>query len=62
MVHKLEIKEWDSGDWAEIWLDNKLLHSGHSIPGFIWIDVLRLLRNRDYTIVESVVEGESENE
>jgi len=40
----------ESGDWTGIYIDFRLKYQGHSIPDFIWIDILREMSN-DYTKV-----------
>lgn len=37
----LEVHEWEAGDWVELWLDGQLHFDGHSVPDFVWLEMLR---------------------
>lgn len=33
----------DEGDWAGVYANGKLVHEGHDIPSFQWLDILQRL-------------------
>lgn len=56
----LTIKDWTSGDWIEIWDADtgKEIHRGHSVPDFVWID---LLRQAGVNVTEEDIESDDED-
>jgi hypothetical protein len=37
---KVELLTCPSGDWKVLLIDDKVVHSGHNIPDFVWLDTL----------------------
>ena len=37
---KVELLTCPSGDWKVLLIDDKVAHSGNSIPDFVWLDAL----------------------
>jgi hypothetical protein len=38
---KIEVYDCEDGDWTEIRVDGVEFYSGHEIPDFTWIELLR---------------------
>lgn len=38
--HVIKLINNKSGDWEVLKVDNKIYYQGHSIPSFIWLDLL----------------------
>jgi hypothetical protein len=36
----IELRKCTSGDWVQMIINHRLVFEGHSIPDFIWLDVL----------------------
>lgn len=40
MKNKIELAYCSTGDWVKMIINNNVVYEGHSIPDFIWLDVL----------------------
>jgi hypothetical protein len=40
MKNKIELSYCLTGDWVKMIINNNVVYEGHSIPDFIWLDVL----------------------
>ena len=38
--NRIELRKWTSGDWVQMIINHRVVYEGHSIPDFIWLDVL----------------------
>ena len=38
--NRIELRKWTSGDWVQMIINHRGVYEGHSIPDFIWLDVL----------------------
>lgn len=38
--HLIKLTNNESGDWEILEIDDKLYYQGHSIPSYIWLDLL----------------------
>lgn len=53
----ITFRDWSSGDWSELCLGDTEIHQGHSIPDFVW---LQLLRDLGFTVIEELVEEDDD--
>jgi len=37
----LRVTFTSADDWAAVYVDGASIHQGHSVPPFVWVDVLR---------------------
>lgn len=40
MKNKIELAYCSSGDWVKMIINDNVVYEGHSIPDFIWLDIL----------------------
>lgn len=40
---KIKLRNTHGGDWAQLWVDDRLYYEGHSIPEHIWLEVIAKL-------------------
>jgi hypothetical protein len=50
------IKRWDTGDWVEVYVEGREVYRGHSIPDFIFEELLEKLGAR--IVTEKVADEE----
>jgi hypothetical protein len=57
---KITLKSWSAGDWYELSVEGRpdLEHAGHSIPDFVWLE---LLRNLGVSVVEEEVSSDDDD-
>jgi hypothetical protein len=41
-MKKIDIVQWDAGDWIALYVDGKLVHEGHSIRGVEMLEYLNI--------------------
>ena len=39
-MNTVQLLETADGDWSALIFNDKVLHEGHSIPDFVWLDLL----------------------
>jgi len=56
----IELIENDSGDWAVLKLNDKIFFEGHTIPDFIWLELIEKIKPGIDTSVKTVTDEEME--
>lgn len=57
--NRIELRKWSNGDWVQMIINHNLVYEGHSIPDFIWLDVLE---DTNFEVLQTEVNEEEENE
>lgn len=53
------LKKWDTGDWEQLVVDGNVYYEGHSIPNFIWT---QLIEDLGFPVAREEVIYDEEND